>query len=81
MAIQNLKTTLGRVSAAYPDSPIAVFRTKDGLNLDTRFYRTIGTIKECKTNPNFIGKFDRCMDILTVRRLITTAMEKPYHDV
>jgi len=79
MTIQSLKTTLNRVSAAYPHPPIAVFKTSNPLELDTKFYRTIFTIKECKNNPNFIGKFDRCMDILTVRRVITKATEKPYH--
>ena len=72
MSISDRKTILVRIEAATPESPIAVFRTKDG-KLDAVFADTIVARRRVAQDPGFVGKYHKQDDYIRVRAELRNA--------
>jgi len=77
MAITQLSALMGRINAASPHSPIAVFTTDNGRGLRSVFGATIETGREVNSQE-FIGMFHSQMDAAKVRNRLHSALSKSH---
>ena len=74
MSISLVDIIMGRIYTAHEDSPISVFSLpeKNGY-LNAVFGATVTSRYQAKTDPRFVGTFDRSMDMKEVKRLLLDA--------
>lgn len=69
MSITTVSETIGRIRVAPPESPIAVLRSRDGLNsIPANTVYAIGIIR--RKDPRVIGVFNKDMDIDNIKRIL-----------
>jgi len=79
MTISTFSTIMGRIQAATPDSPIAVFSlpSRNDMVLDAVFGSTVATKARIEQrDPLYVGSFHRGMNQDSVRLRLNTAMLK-----
>lgn len=74
MSLCTIEQTMGRIKAAKPESPVAVFLSRDHERLDVLFADTIHTRNRMTTDSQLVGVFDASMEPGRVRATIRTAL-------
>lgn len=75
MALSDVETIVGRVSAATPESPLAVFHSAFPDKLEAVFASTVrGQARLAARDPMLIGLFDNTMPRSDVRSLLQSRL-------
>jgi len=79
MSIGTIETIIGRIKTATVLSPIAVFKARSilGDELNAVFADTVKTREKIEAgDENYIGTFDRTMDMFEVRSVLRAAVSE-----
>ena len=70
MSITTVEQAMSRIESARTSSPIAVFKSREEGKLETIFASTYWSQERIKSDKNFIGVFDRNMDLAEIRWML-----------